>query len=122
MSVKPDRLLGDIHVNPNCHRSLSVPCNVNRYTGQCMSPRGDNKHCDHHTRTAQIPITLFAWRDSVKQLKRNEDFPQSAGFFLQPMGFPFDIQGPGSSRNILLHFLHNKAIEDGNQTCSPPFL
>ena len=38
------------------------------------------------------------------------------------MGFPFDIQGPGSSRNILLHFLHNKAIEDGNQTCSPPFL
>ena len=48
--------------------------------------------------------------------------PQSVGFFLQPMGFPFDIQGPGSSRNILLHFLHNKAIEDGNQTCSPPFL
>ena len=38
--------------------------------------------------------------------------PQSVGFFLQPMGFPFDIQGPGSSRNILLHFLHNKAIED----------
>ena len=39
--------------------------------------------------------------------------PQSVGVFLQPMGFPFDIQGPGSSRNILLHFLHNKAIEDG---------
>ena len=38
------------------------------------------------------------------------------------MGFPFDIQGPGSSRNVLLHFLYNKAIEDGNQTCSPPFL
>ena len=34
------------------------------------------------------------------------------------MGFPFDIQWPGSSRNVLLHFLHNKAIEDGNQTCS----
>ena len=66
---------------------------------------------------------IFAWRDSVKQLKRNEDFsPQSVGFFLQSMGFPFDIQGPGSSRNVLLHFLHNKAIEDGNQTCSPPFL
>ena len=32
------------------------------------------------------------------------------------MGFPFDIQGPGSSRNFLLHFLYNKAIEDGNQT------
>ena len=39
------------------------------------------------------------------------------------MGFPFDIQGPGSSRNVLLHFLNsNKAIKDGNQTCSPPFL
>ena len=38
------------------------------------------------------------------------------------MGFLFDIQGPGSSRNVLLHFLHNKSIEDGNQTCSPPFL
>ena len=38
------------------------------------------------------------------------------------MGFPFDIQGPGFSRNVLLHFLYNKAIEDGNQTCSPPFL
>ena len=38
------------------------------------------------------------------------------------MGFPFDIQGPGSSRNVLLHILYNKAIEDGNQTCSPPFL
>ena len=37
------------------------------------------------------------------------------------MGFPCDIQGPGSSRNVLLHFLYNKAIEDGNQTCSPPF-
>ena len=48
--------------------------------------------------------------------------PQSVGFFLQSVGFPFDIQGPGSSRNVLLHFLHNKAIEDGNQTCSPPFL
>ena len=36
------------------------------------------------------------------------------------MGFPFDIQGPGSSRNVLLYFLHNKAIEDGNQPCSPP--
>ena len=44
------------------------------------------------------------------------------GGFLQSVGFPFDIQGPGSSRNVLLHFLHNKAIEDGNQTCSPPFL
>ena len=44
------------------------------------------------------------------------------GFFLQSLGFPFDIQGPGSSRNVLLHFLYNKAIEDGNQTCSPPFL
>ena len=48
--------------------------------------------------------------------------PQSVGFFLQSVGFPVDIQGPGSSRNVLLHFLHNKAIEDGNQTCSPPFL
>ena len=48
--------------------------------------------------------------------------PQSVGFFLKSVGFPFDIQGPGSSRNVLLHFLHNKAIEDGNQTCSPPFL
>ena len=38
------------------------------------------------------------------------------------MGFPFDIQGPGSSRNVFIHFLHNKSIEDGNQTCSPPFL
>ena len=44
------------------------------------------------------------------------------GFFLQSVGFPFDIQGPGSSRNVLLHFLYNKAIEDGNQTCSTPFL
>ena len=44
------------------------------------------------------------------------------GFFLQSVGFPFGIQGPGSNRNVLLHFLHNKAIEDGNQTCSPPFL
>ena len=44
------------------------------------------------------------------------------GFFLQSVGLPFDIQGPGSSRNVLLHFLYNKAIEDGNQTCSPPFL
>ena len=44
------------------------------------------------------------------------------GVFLQSVGFPFDIQGPGSSRSVLLHFLHNKAIEDGNQTCSPPFL
>ena len=48
-----------------CHRSLSVPCNVNRYTGQCRSPRGDNKHCDHYTRTAQIPITLMS-RDARK--------------------------------------------------------
>ena len=48
--------------------------------------------------------------------------PQSVGVFLQSVGFPVDIQGPGSSRNVLLHFLHNKAIEDGNQTCSPPFL
>ena len=32
------------------------------------------------------------------------------------MGFPFDIQGPGSSRNVFIHFLHNKSIEDGNQT------
>ena len=38
------------------------------------------------------------------------------------MGFPFDIQVPGSSRNVFIHFLHNKSIEDGNQTCSPPFL
>ena len=44
------------------------------------------------------------------------------GFFLQSVGFPFDIQGPGSSCNVLLHFLHNKAIEDGDQTCFPPFL
>ena len=44
------------------------------------------------------------------------------GVFLQSVGFPFDIQGPGSSRNVLLHFLHNKSIEDGNQTCPPPFL
>ena len=43
-------------------------------------------------------------------------------FFHQSVGFPFDIQGPCSSCNVLLHFLHNKAIEDGNQTCSPPFL
>ena len=35
------------------------------------------------------------------------------GVFLQSVGFPFDIQGPGSSRNVLLYFLHNKAIEDG---------
>ena len=48
--------------------------------------------------------------------------PHSVGFFFQSMGFPFDIQGPGSSRNVLLQFLHNKEIEDGNQTCSPPFL
>ena len=48
--------------------------------------------------------------------------PQSVGFFLQSVGFPFDIQGPGSSRNVLLHFLYNKAIEVGNQTCFPPFL
>ena len=66
--------------------------------------------------------TFFAWRDSVKQLKRNEDFSSLVGLFLQSVGFPFDIQGPGSSRNVLLHFLHNKATEDGNQTCSPPFL
>ena len=39
-------------------------------------------------------------------------------FFLQSVGFPFDIQKPGFSRNVLLHFLYNKAIEDGNQTCS----
>ena len=44
------------------------------------------------------------------------------GVFLQSAGFPFDIQGPGSSRNVLLNFLYNKAIEDGNQTCSTPFL
>ena len=65
---------------------------------------------------------VIAWRDSVKQLKRNEDFSSICGVFLQSVGFPFDIQGPGSNRNVLLHFLHNKAIEDGNQTCSPPFL
>ena len=53
---------------------------------------------------------------------KTERAPQSVGFFLQSLGFPFDIQGPGSSRNVLLHFLYNKAIEDGNQTCSPPFL
>ena len=46
--------------------------------------------------------------------------PQSVGFFLQSVGFHFDIQGPGFSRNVLLHFY--KAIEDGNQTCSPSFL
>ena len=38
------------------------------------------------------------------------------------MGFPFGIQGPGSSRNVLLQSLHNKAIEDGNQARSLPFL
>ena len=38
------------------------------------------------------------------------------GFPFNLWGFPFDIQGPGFSRNVLLHFLHNKAIEDGNQT------
>ena len=51
--------------------------------------------------------------------------PQSVGFFLQSVGFPYDIQGPAMvpvAINVLLHFLHNKAIEDGNQTCSPPFL
>ena len=37
------------------------------------------------------------------------------------MGFPFGIQGPGSSRNVLLQSLHNKAIEDGNQARSLPF-
>ena len=46
---------------------------------------------------------------------------QSVGLFLQSVGFPFDIQGPGSSRNVFIHFLHKKSIEDGNQTCSPPF-
>ena len=25
------------------------------------------------------------------------------------MGFPFDSQGPGSSCNVLLHFLYNKS-------------
>ena len=47
---------------------------------------------------------------------------QSVGIFLQSVGFPFDVQGPDSSRNVLLHFLYDKAIEDGNRTCSPPFL
>ena len=26
------------------------------------------------------------------------------GLFLQSVGFPFDSQGPGSTRNVLLHF------------------
>ena len=40
------------------------------------------------------------------------------GLFLQSVGFPFDSQGPGSSRNFLLLLSHYKAIENGNQTCS----
>ena len=38
------------------------------------------------------------------------------------MGFPFDIQGSGSSRNVLLHFLHNKAIKDGKDLLSAVFI
>ena len=40
------------------------------------------------------------------------------GLFLQSVGFPFDSQGPGFSRNFLLLLSHYKAIENGNQTCS----
>ena len=40
------------------------------------------------------------------------------GIFLQSVGFPFDSQGPGFSRNFLLLLSHYKAIENGNQTCS----
>ena len=39
------------------------------------------------------------------------------GLFLQSVGFPFDSQGPGSSRNFLLLLSYYKAIENGNQTC-----
>ena len=31
------------------------------------------------------------------------------GLFLQSVGFIFDSQGPGSSRNVLLHFLYKKS-------------
>ena len=40
------------------------------------------------------------------------------GLFLQSVGFPFDSQGPGFSRNFLILLSHYKAIENGNQTCS----
>ena len=40
------------------------------------------------------------------------------GVFLQSVGFPFDIQGPGSSRNVLLHFLHTRfALRRFIRTC-----
>ena len=39
------------------------------------------------------------------------------GLFLQSVGFPFDSQGPGSSRNFLLLLSYYKEIENGNQTC-----
>ena len=38
------------------------------------------------------------------------------GLFLQSVGFPFDSQGPGSSRNFSLLLSHYKAIKNGNQT------
>ena len=38
------------------------------------------------------------------------------GLSLQSVGFPFDSQGPGSSRNYLLLLSHYKAIKNGNQT------
>ena len=40
------------------------------------------------------------------------------GISLQSAGFPFDSQGPGSSRIFLLLLSHYKATENGNQTCS----
>ena len=38
------------------------------------------------------------------------------GLFLQSMGFPFDSQGPGSSRKFLLLLSHYKAIKNSNQS------
>ena len=38
------------------------------------------------------------------------------GLFLQSLGFPFDSQGPGSSRNFLLLLSLYIAIKNGNQT------
>ena len=66
---------------------------------------------------------LFAWRDSVKQLKRNEDFSYNLwGFSFNLWGFPLTSRGLVPVAMFCYTSCINKAIEDGNQTCSPPFL
>ena len=60
---------------------------------------------------------------SAKQLRRNEDFSLICGVFsFNLRGFPLTARGLVPVAMFCYTSCIIKAIEDGNQTCSPPFL